>query len=130
MSNGMSETDLLALIGQYEKSSLGASVAAGATVGGKVSPSNQSMNTLEVDRYNAINAYYARPLGNEVQDRSQVVIPEFRDTIEWVMPQLMRMFAATLCLDSTSRISFWPGIRSGAQRLPVFIPFMFFSFPP
>jgi hypothetical protein len=52
------------------------------------------MTTLEIDRYNALNAYFARPLGNEVEDRSQIVMPELRDTIEWIMPQLMRMFAA------------------------------------
>ncbi|HEX7129122.1 MAG TPA: hypothetical protein VF217_03520 [Rhodanobacteraceae bacterium] len=39
--------------------------------------------------------YHGRPLGNEVEGRSQVVTQDTRDTIEWVMPQLMRMFAGT-----------------------------------
>jgi len=95
MARGMTDNELLALVGQYEKTALGASVSAGATVGGNISPAGQQMSTLEVDRYNALNSYFARPMGNEVADRSQVVIPELRDTIEWVMPQLMRMFAAT-----------------------------------
>lgn len=90
----MSDQDLLNLIAQYEQASLGSNVAAGATVSSTVG-GNSQMATLEEDRFNALNAYFARPLGNEVEDRSQVVIPEVRDTIEWIMPQLMRMFAAS-----------------------------------
>src|SRR6185312_7353881 len=44
--------------------------------------------------FNALNFYYARPLGNEVEGSSTVVLPELRDTVEWIMPQLMRIFAA------------------------------------
>lgn len=91
----MSDEDLLALIRQYELASLGSQVAAGATISTTVYPSNQAMTTLEIDRYNALNAYFARPLGNEVENRSQVVLPELRDTIEWIMPQLMRIFMGT-----------------------------------
>lgn len=91
----MTDEELLTLVGQYERASLGSSTAAGATISSTVYPNGQTMNTLEIDRYNALNAYYARPLGNEVEDRSQVVIPELRDTIEWIKPQLMRMFAAS-----------------------------------
>ncbi|NUY33287.1 hypothetical protein F0160_22645 [Paraburkholderia sp. JPY303] len=90
----MSDEELLAQIGQYEKSSLGSSVSTGPSVGGSIKPAAQQMTTLEIDRYNALNAYYARPIGNEVEDRSSVVLPELRDTVEWIMPQLMRMFAA------------------------------------
>ena len=91
----MPREELLALIRQYELASLGSQVAAGATISTTIYPSNQAMSTLEIDRYNALNAYFARPLGNEVENRSQVVLPELRDTIEWVMPQLMRMFVGT-----------------------------------
>jgi hypothetical protein len=90
----MTDAELLSLIGQYEKASLGSSVSVGPSVGGNIKPAGQSMTTLEIDRYNALNAYFARPLGNEVEDRSQIVLPELRDTVEWIMPQLMRMFAA------------------------------------
>jgi hypothetical protein len=90
----MTDAELLSIIGQYEKSALGSSVAAGPSVGGQIKPAGQQMTTLEVDRYNALNAYYGRALGNEIPDRSQVVVPELRDTVEWIMPQLMRMFAA------------------------------------
>jgi hypothetical protein len=91
----MTDGALLELIGAYEKASLGSSVAAGATISSTVAPGQQAMTTLEIDRFNAINMYYARPLGNEVENRSQVVLPELRDTIEWIMPQLMRMFVAS-----------------------------------
>lgn len=90
----MTEADLLALIANYEKSSLGSEVAAGATVGSTYYSSTQTMTTLEIDRYNALNFYYGRPLGNEVENSSSVVLPELRDTVEWIMPQLMRIFAA------------------------------------
>ncbi len=95
----MGEDQLLTLIAQYERASLGSQVAAGGTVSSTVAPASFGMTTLEVDRYNALNAYFARPLGNEIENRSQVVLPEVRDTIEWIMPQLMRMFAAakTIC---------------------------------
>lgn len=95
----MSEEDLLTLIGSYERASLGSQVAAGATISTTVYPSQAVMTTLEVDRYNALNAYYARPLGDEIENRSQVVLPALRDTIEWIKPQLMRMFvgAKTVC---------------------------------
>jgi len=88
----MPDEQLLSLIRSYELASLGSQVAAGATISTTVYPSNQVMTTLEIDRYNALNAYFGRPLGNEVENRSQIVLPELRDTIEWIMPQLMRMF--------------------------------------
>ncbi len=88
----MTDEQLLALVGQYEKGALGSSTASGTIVQGTTYPNSENMTTLEVDRFNALNAYAARPMGNEVENRSQVVIPEFRDTVEWIMPQLMRMF--------------------------------------
>src|SRR5690242_19065175 len=91
----MTDEELLALIAQYERASLGSQVAAGATISTTLSPTNTALTSLEIDRYNALNAYFARPLGNEIENRSQVVLPEVRDTIEWIMPQLMRMFVGS-----------------------------------
>lgn len=91
----MTEPELLTLIRQYEDASLGSQVAAGATISTTAYPSNQAMTTLQVDRYNALNSFMARPLGNEVENRSQIVLPVVRDTMAWIMPQLMRMFAAS-----------------------------------
>jgi hypothetical protein len=88
----MTDDELLDLIARYERASLGSSAAAGSTIGTNVSASSQQMTTLELDRYNALNMYFARPMGNEVENRSQVVLPELRDTVEWIMPQIMRMF--------------------------------------
>jgi hypothetical protein len=98
-SKKMTESDLLTFIKAYELAALGSSVAAGATISSTITPGNQAMTTLEIDRYNALNTYYARPIGNEVENRSQIVLPELRDTVEWIMPQLMRMFAQakTIC---------------------------------
>jgi hypothetical protein len=90
----MTDEELLALIASYERASLGSQVAAGATISTTVYPSNAVMTTLEIDRYNALNAFLARPLGNEIENRSQVVIPVVRDTVMWMLPQLMRIFAA------------------------------------
>jgi hypothetical protein len=91
----MTDEELLAEIGKYEKAALGSSVSVGPSVGGSIKPAGQIMTTLEIDRYNALNAYYARPLGNEVDDRSQVVMPELRDTVEWIMPTLMEIFVGS-----------------------------------
>ncbi|HKT89200.1 MAG TPA: hypothetical protein VJQ59_12225, partial [Candidatus Sulfotelmatobacter sp.] len=91
----MRDEELLAEIGKYEKAALGSSVSVGPSVGGSIKPAGQVMTTLEVDRYNALNAYYARPLGNEVDDRSQIVMPELRDTVEWIMPTLMEIFVGS-----------------------------------
>jgi hypothetical protein len=90
----MTDEDLLALIANYERQSMGSSVTTG-TGSSSGSFSNNRMTTLEVDRFDALNMYYGRPLGNEVENRSQVVIPELRDTLEWIMPQLMNIFAAS-----------------------------------
>lgn len=91
----MTETELLAIIAGHEKSSMGNSSAAGLGISATTTLSGGNMTTLELDNYNALNYYYARPLGNEMPDRSQMVSPEIRDTIEWIKPQLMRMFAGT-----------------------------------
>lgn len=95
----MTDGELLNLIAMYEQASLGSEVAAGATISTTIFPNNQAMTTLEVDRYNALNAFFARPLGNEIENRSQVVMPVIRDTVNWMMPQLMRIFAGakTIC---------------------------------
>ena len=38
--------------------------------------------------------YYALPFGNEVDGRSQYVDSTVQDTIEWIKPSLMRVFAS------------------------------------
>jgi len=51
---------------------------------------------LANERAEAMDYYYGEPVGKLYQpnsDRSSVVITTLRDTVEWMMPQLMRMFA-------------------------------------
>lgn len=51
---------------------------------------------LANERSEAMDYYYGEPTGKLTQpnaDRSSVVITTLRDTVEWMMPQLMRMFA-------------------------------------
>ncbi len=44
------------------------------------------------ERRTAIRLFYGRPLGNEIKDRSQVVMMDVLEVIEWTMPSLMAMF--------------------------------------
>jgi len=44
------------------------------------------------ERRVAIRMYYGRPLGNEIKDRSQVIMMDVLEVVEWTMPSLMRMF--------------------------------------
>ncbi len=49
---------------------------------------------LSKERVSALNAYLGKPYGNEIEGRSQVVSHDTQDTIEWIMPSLMRIFAS------------------------------------
>lgn len=44
------------------------------------------------ERRKALRYYYGRDFGNEVEGRSKVILTDVADTIEWIMPSLMRMF--------------------------------------
>jgi hypothetical protein len=48
---------------------------------------------LSEERRKAIQFYYGKPFGNELEGRSSVVLEDVRDTIEWAMPNLMQMLA-------------------------------------
>lgn len=48
---------------------------------------------LRKDRESALNHYYGRPYGNELEGRSQVVTKDLMDIIEWMMPSLLRIFS-------------------------------------
>jgi hypothetical protein len=48
---------------------------------------------LRADRESALDHYYGRPYGNEIEGRSQVVTKDLMDTIEWMMPSLLRIFS-------------------------------------
>ena len=50
------------------------------------------MEQLQNDRKAALSAYMRNKYGNEIKGRSQVVMSDVADTIEWIMPSLMRIF--------------------------------------
>ena len=50
------------------------------------------METLQADRAKADKFYNAKALGNEKKGRSQIIIPSLSNTVEWMLPGLMRIF--------------------------------------
>lgn len=72
----LSDDDQRAIIGQRLSSTL-----------------NGTDSELRSDRETALNHYYGRPYGNEIEGRSQVVTKDLMDTIEWMMPSLLRIFS-------------------------------------
>lgn len=64
-----------------------------AIVGKRVSDATGSSNSeLNSERAKALDFYFGRPLGNEIDGRSQIVSKDMMDTVEWLMPSLMRVF--------------------------------------
>jgi len=51
-------------------------------------------DTISSQREQAMQYYYGLPFGNEVDGRSQYVDTTVQDTIEWIKPSLMRVFAS------------------------------------
>jgi len=47
------------------------------------------------DRIDALDYYLGRPFGNEIEGRSSVVSTEVADTVEQIMPSMMRIFTGT-----------------------------------
>ena len=52
------------------------------------------LSTLNQDRAKALKYYHGEKLGNEIEGRSQVVSTDIHDTVEWIMPQMLKIFAA------------------------------------
>lgn len=50
------------------------------------------MQTLQLDRSTIHSEYMGEPYGNEIKGRSQVVASDISDTIEWIMPAMMKIF--------------------------------------
>ena len=48
---------------------------------------------ISLDRAKALDYYLGSPLGNEIDGRSQVVSKDLFDTVEWIKPSLLRIFA-------------------------------------
>jgi len=57
--------------------------------------STQYITKLSEQREKSIEYYYGEPFGNEEEGQSQVVSTDVQETIEWIMPSLMRIFTST-----------------------------------
>ncbi|TNE39201.1 MAG: hypothetical protein EP347_05055 [Alphaproteobacteria bacterium] len=68
-------------------------------------------NTLQEERAENLKYYLGEKFGNEMEGRSQVVSSDVADTIEWMLPQLIRIFAS-----SENTVSFEP---VGAEDIEV-----------
>lgn len=54
----------------------------------------ETYGNLQEDRTDALDYYLGKPLGNEVDGRSQVVARPVWDTVEWLKPQLADIFCS------------------------------------
>ncbi|HKZ41712.1 MAG TPA: hypothetical protein VJ044_12160, partial [Candidatus Hodarchaeales archaeon] len=77
--------------------------AIGTYTSGGTSGTTTSTSSLSSQREKAMDYYLARPFGNEQEGRSQVVSTDVMDTIEWIMPSLIRIFTS-----SDKAVSFEP----------------------
>lgn len=64
-----------------------------AIIESRVRAAADNSSELSKEREGALDFYYGRPLGNEIEGRSQVVSKDLMDVIEWRMPSLLRVFA-------------------------------------
>ena len=68
-------------------------VQLGSIVSGEITDAlNHFDSEYTQDRLRALDFYLGEPLGNEVEGRSAVVATELADTVEAIMPNLMRVF--------------------------------------
>lgn len=59
----------------------------------EIESASGSFNTeLSEQREDAMKYYLGEPFGNEIEGRSEIVTTDVRDTIEYIMPSLMRIF--------------------------------------
>ena len=65
-----------------------------ARVNSEISDALGYNDTVSRQRESAMDYYYGLPFGNEVEGRSQYVDSSVMDTIEWIKPSLMRVFAS------------------------------------
>jgi hypothetical protein len=49
---------------------------------------------LQEERQTALDEYMGEPYGDEVEGRSQVVMRDVHDTVEWIKPSLLKVFFA------------------------------------
>lgn len=74
----MTDSELLAIVEAEERQSLG-----------------YGDGELNTQREKALKYYNAEPYGDEQEGRSQIVTTEVADTVEWVLPSLLKIFATS-----------------------------------
>jgi len=73
-----SETELLAIVEREEKQALG-----------------YLYGELNDERAKALDYYDQEPFGDEVEGRSQIVTSDVQDTVEWILPSLIKIFTSS-----------------------------------
>ena len=59
------------------------------------SASHYIHGTLGADRDAAMRAYHRQPYGNEEEGWSSVITSDVQDTVEWILPALLKVFTST-----------------------------------
>lgn len=54
----------------------------------------QRNGQIITERQEALDRYYGRPYGDEQEGRSQVVMRDVADTVEWIKPSLLKIFCS------------------------------------
>lgn len=59
---------------------------------GRFDAADTFTETIQLDRRKSIEAYNCEPYGDEKDGESQFITSDVRDTIEWMLPQIVEMF--------------------------------------
>lgn len=80
---------------------------------------------LAADLETALDYYHGRPLGDEVPNRSQIRTRDVFEVIEWLMPELMRVFTASprLCDFEPGG----PGDAEAAEQASDYVNYVFWQ---
>lgn len=94
-----------------------------AIVAAEINSAVGSQDTeLSNDRVDGWDAYLKQPYGNEVEGRSSVVSSDVQDTVEWILPSLMRIFTAG---DSVEFLPFGPEDEDKAKQATDYCNYVF-----
>lgn len=84
----------------------------------------QDGSKLSVERRQALEFYEGEPFGNEVDDRSQVVMRTVMETVEWILPALLRIFTAS---DRIAEIEpLRPDQEQAAEQATEYVSYIFY----
>ena len=80
---------------------------------------------LGSERENAMREYHRMPYGNETEGESQIVASDIQDSVEWILPALLKTFTAT-----DKAVSFEPSTAkdvAGAEQATDTCNFVFYK---